>query len=109
MRVSDIIRGVLDLLDREVSVSAPGPEVVVTVDPQENTVPTDDEQLTRMRQIAGLLGNDDGDYSNSPEAKYATIDDVMNHGDDINKPKHPSDIRGDSISMYPGHQHRSGV
>jgi len=102
MRVSDIIRGVLDLLDREVAV--PAPEVVVTVDPQENTVPTDDEQLERMKQIAGLLSNDDGDYSNSPEAKYATIDDVMNHGDDVHKPKHPADIRGNSISVYPGIQ-----
>jgi hypothetical protein len=107
MRVSDIIRGVLDLLDREVAVPAPAPEVVITVDPQENTVTTDDEQLTRMRQIAGLLGNDDGDYSNSPEAKYATIDDVMSHGDDINKPKHPADIRTNAASMYPDYQARS--
>ena len=106
MRVSDIIRGVLDLLDREVAVPAPAPEVVVKVDPQMDNMPTDDEQLERMKQIAGLIGNDDGDYSNSPEAKYATIDDVMNHGDDVHHPKHPADIRTNAPSMYPNFQAR---
>ena len=96
----------LDLLDREVAVPTPAPEVVVKVDTQMDNVPSDDEQLERMKQIAGLIGNDDGDYSNSPEAKYATIDDVMNHGDDVHHSKHPADIRTNAPSMYPNFQAR---
>jgi hypothetical protein len=80
--------------------------VVISTEPEPST---DDAELVRMRQIAGLIGTGDVDYSNSPEEKYAGIDAVVASGDDVHRSKHPSDIRGDSISMYPGHQHRPGV
>lgn len=99
MKVSDVIRSVLDILDSEVP--AARPEATVSV---QAVVPNDDEQLERMKQIAGLLGNKDGEYSNSPEEKYATIDDVMRHGDDVHHPKHPADIRTNAPSMYPNFQ-----
>ena len=57
-----------------------------------------------MRQIAGLLGSGDTEYSNSPEEKYADIEAVVASGDDLNKSKHPSDIRSNSMSMFPGFQ-----
>jgi hypothetical protein len=99
MKVSDVIRSVLDILDSDVP--EPAPAVTVQAVVQDGN---DSEQLERMKQIAGLLGNKDGDYSNSPEEKYATIDDVMNHGDDVHKPKNPADIRTNAPSMYPGFQ-----
>ena len=105
MKITDIIRGVLDIVD---AVERPHPQtaVVISTEPDPST---DDAELVRMRQIAGLIGTGNVDYSNSPEEKYAGIDAVVASGDDVHRSKHPSDIRGDSISMYPGHQHRPGV
>ena len=62
----------------------------------------DDAELVRMRQIAGLLGTGDVEYSNSPEEMTAPIDAVLASGDDVHKSKHPSDMRSDSVSLYPG-------
>ena len=96
MKISDIL-GITDN-------RAAAPEIHVTVTKTPTAEPTfqDTGAIERMKQIAGLLGNKDGEYSNSPEEKYATIDDVMSHGEDPNRPKHPSDIRTNAPSMYPG-------
>jgi hypothetical protein len=108
MKIADIIRGVLDMLDRAESMPGDQHEIVVKpVDAEPEH--TEDSELLRMRQIAGLIGQGNVDYSNSPEEKYADIEAVIASGDDVHKSKHPSDIRGDSISMYPGHQHRPGA
>lgn len=105
MKITDIIRGVLDIVD---AVEQPDPQmaVVISTEPDPSA---DDAELVRMRQIAGLIGTGDTEYSNSPEEMTAPIDAVLASGDDVHKSKHPADIRGDSISMYPGHQHRPGV
>jgi hypothetical protein len=44
------------------------------------------------------------EYSNSPDEKTADIDAVFASGNDVHRSKHPSDIRGDSVSMYPNFQ-----
>lgn len=98
MRITDIIRGVLDVIDRA---EAPEPEVAVVVEPEHSH---DNAELVRMRQIAGLLGTGDTEYSNSPEERVADVDAVIASGDDVHRSKHPSDIRGDSISMFPNFQ-----
>ena len=98
MKVSDIIRAVLDLVDsRE-------PQAVASVQALPAGTSADDSELLRMRQIAGLIGSGEVEYTNSPEEKYASIDAVVASGDDVHKSKHPADIRGNSISMYPGIQ-----
>lgn len=99
MRITDIIRGVLDVIDRA---EAPEPQVAVIVQPE--SAPQDDAELVRMRQIAGLLGTGDNEYSNSPEQRVADVDAVIASGDDVHRSKHPSDIRADSISMFPNFQ-----
>jgi hypothetical protein len=106
MKIADVIRGVLDMLDRAETMPGDKHEIVVRPAEHEPEEYTDDSELLRMRQIAGLLGTGDTEYSNSPEEKYADIEAVVASGDDLNKSKHPSDIRSNSISMYPGHQHR---
>ena len=98
MRITDIIRGVLDVIDRA---EAPEPEMVIAVEPEVNQ---DDAELVRMRQIAGLLGTGETEYSNSPEERVAGVDAVIASGDDVHRNKHPSDIRADSISMFPNFQ-----
>jgi len=98
MKITDIIRNVLDLVDSAEQVE---PSVAITVSAQPNSV-TDDAELIRMRQIAGLLGSGDTEYSNSPEEMIAPIDAVLAAGDDVHRSKHPSDMRSDSVSLYPG-------
>ena len=101
MKIADVIRGVLDMLDR--AESMPGEEHEIIVKPVEDEPEhTDDSELLRMRQIAGLIGSGDTDYSNSPEEKYADIEAVVAGGDDVHKSKHPTDLRGNSISLYQG-------
>lgn len=99
MRVQDIIRNMLDLIDQLDGEPAE----------QEPNGYTDDD-LDRFKQIAGL--HTDGEMSplsNSPNEKYADIDAVtVDAGGGVNGPKHPSDIRVQHPSAYPGHQHKMG-
>ena len=95
MKITDIIRNVLDIVD-----SADQPEVAVVVSAEPDNQ-QDDAELVRMRQIAGLLGTGNTEYSNSPEEKIASVDAVVASGDDVHKSKHPSDLRSDSVSLYP--------
>lgn len=96
MKITDIIRSVIDMID---AADPPEPKVAVVVNAQPEQ---DDAELVRMRQIAGLLGTGDTEYSNSPEERVAPIDAVLAAGDDVHRSKHPSDMRSDSVSMYPG-------
>ncbi len=45
------------------------------------------------------------EYANAPHEVTQGTQPMFSQGDDVNKPKHPSDIRADSFSMYPNHQH----
>ena len=103
MNISDIIRSILIKIDNIQP---------ITQEPEGELSPfsstgQDDEELARMKQIAGLLPDDGcGGYANEPREKYADIDSVtVDAGGGVNGPKHPSDIRGDHTSMYPAHQH----
>ena len=98
MKITDIIRSVLDLVD---SADQPEPQVAVVVGAEPDSA-QDDAELVRMRQIAGLLGTGDTEYSNSPEEMTASIDAVLASGDDVHRSKHPRDMRSDSVSLYPG-------
>ena len=46
-------------------------------------------------------GEEPGEYANSPHEVTQTVAKVVTSGDDIHHEKHPSDIRSDSVSMYP--------
>ena len=100
MKISDIVRGTQQQ-DQHPTVVA----VRVHTEPEQQH--TDDSELMRMRQIAGLLGSGETEYSNSPEEKYAPIEAVLASGDDLNKSKHPADIRTNAPSMYPNFQARN--
>jgi hypothetical protein len=105
MRISDVIRGVLDIIDQ--AETAQQPQAVIAIqatEPEDSSA--DDAELVRMRQIAGLIDNEDGAFQNTPTERYATIDDMMSHGDDVHRPKDPADIRSNAPSMYPNFQAR---
>lgn len=102
MRATEIIRGVLDLIDTiecgdEVNSSTPQDMVL---DP----VITDVDQ-NRFKQIFDILSAQSNQmYNNSPDPVIAGIDAVtVNAGGGLNGPKHPADIRADSVAMYPNY------
>jgi hypothetical protein len=111
MNISDIIRGLLTKLDT-IQQPTPTATVIVAQKPEGELSPLsmtdhdDDEELARMKQIAGLLPvNIETAYANEPQEMYADIDAVtVNAGGGLNGPKHPSDIRGDHVSLYPAYQ-----
>jgi hypothetical protein len=97
MRAHDIIRSVLDLIDDIEGTNQPA--IISVVEPQPE--PTDDESR-RLQQIIDLLAQSYQTYDNSPAEVVAGIDSVTkNAGGGWNGPKHPADIRADSVSMYP--------
>lgn len=101
MKVQDIIRTVLDLIDRAEAEKTPEPTMTVDL------TASDDEEMRRFHHIVNMLTNNDPDkLSNSPNEQYADIDAVTTDaGGGVNGPKHPADIRGEHPSMYPAHQH----
>jgi len=112
MNISDIIRGLLTKLD---TIQEPEPTtIIIAQEPEGEFSPLsmagaseDDEELARMKQIAGLLPTGlETEYANEPQEQYASIDAVTKDaGGGVNGPKDPSDIRGDHVSLYPAHQH----
>jgi hypothetical protein len=86
MRATEFIRGLLDLID---SVD----EKQTQVNDYEDEVA--EPETTQRRQ-----------YSNTPDEQVTSSEVVFSIGNDINKPKHPSDIRSDSLSMYPNMQYK---
>ncbi len=98
MRIQDIIRSVLDILDR---VEEP------TEQPDDTPSGYCDDDLARFKQIAGIVPAE-GEMSvlaNSPNEKIADIAAVtVDAGGGVNGPKHPHDIRVKDPSMYPNQQ-----
>ena len=96
MRVSEIIRQVLDVIDQV--------EAQAAEQPVEDLGYTE-KDIKRFRQIAGLTT--DKQYSTEPNEQYMDIDAVtVDAGaDSWQGTKHPADIRGEHPSLYPGTVH----
>ena len=93
MRVQEIIKAVLELLDR--AESAP-----TTQSTPELINPAAD--VNHFRQIQDLKHQDSTGWANEPKEKYADIAAVTTHaGGGINGPKHPADIRVKDPSATP--------
>lgn len=84
MRAQDIIRAVLDLIDKSEEV------------PDETCGAEDGEPIaSRFKQIMAMIDSDStGPYSNTPNEVVADVDAVTTlAGGGVNGPKHPDDIR----------------
>jgi hypothetical protein len=92
MRATDIIRGVLDLIDQ--------------VDcAQQETQPMPAPVVGSFAEIFAQMSAEPQGYDNSPDPHVQGIDSVTtNAGGGLNGPKHPADIRSDSVSMFPAYQ-----
>lgn len=118
MRATEIIRGLLDIIDGvEAANPPPVQQVTIAINSgsdeesaaQEQPANVHD-QMARFKQISDLMHNDAQTYANEPSMQIADIDSVTKDaGGGVNGPKHPADIRSDSVSMYPNTQYKPGV
>ncbi len=110
MRASDIIRGVLDLIDQ---IDCPPQEAEVTLVVPANNTPAENP-MTRpadanhFKQIFDILSAERNQmYSNSPAEVVTGIESVTTDaGGGWMGPKNPADLKSNSISLYPNYQHR---
>jgi len=97
MRVQEIIRSILDMIDNaDATEAVPRPDEEV---PNEQFY---DDDVRRFRQIVDLADQgQETEYSNTPKEEYAGIEAVTTAaGGGPNKPKHQDDIRGDSFRVH---------
>ena len=106
MRATEIIRGVLDLIDQLECAQQSEPEVVAIAATVDEPVQTGVDS-NRFKQIFDILSSQKAQmYDNSPAEVTAGIESVTTHaGGGWNGPKNPADIRADSVAMYPGTVH----
>lgn len=123
MRANEIMRGVLDVLNRiecglpmpasmpqsttinMISIPAqPVAEPVAPVPVEPEVIPVEDDESRRFKQIMDILVTKDraGAYSNSPNETVTGINSVTT--DAGLQGVHPADIRADSAAMYPNFQ-----
>lgn len=79
MRATEFIRGLLDLIDN--------------IENKEESVADYEDEFVEPE-----LGTQ---YSNSPDENITPMDTLLSIGNDVNKPKHPADIRVSSVALYP--------
>ena len=102
MRATEIIRGVLDLIDQlECAQDQVEPTVVIDL-PTEEPIQTGVDS-NRFKQIFDILSAERNQlYDNSPNEVVAGIESVTTHaGGGWNGPKNPADLRADSVAIYP--------
>lgn len=113
MRIQDIIRSMIDMIDGHTEPEEHVTTVVVAHPTATVQEPDDASPLThagddirRFKQIVDLADNDGIEpYGNAPKEKYADIDAVTTDaGGGLNGPKHPHDLRVKDPSMYPNQQ-----
>jgi hypothetical protein len=115
MKITDIIRGILDQVDATVGQQEQPqePEVVLAVPAEEpcaacGSCPCACEQeqgtdlVAIIQQLAGLTA--EPEYANEPVEVVAPLQAAFPAGDDMHHSKNPADIRTNAPSMYPGYQ-----
>ena len=99
MRAADIIRDLLDIIEKIDEVELPDQPVTPAT---ANITTAIGPDQNRFKQIVDLLTQQHQMYANSPAEVVASIDSVTVHaGGGLNGPKNPADIRADSVAMYP--------
>lgn len=106
MKITDIIRGIIDLIDQETEQDQESQvaaiDVAINPEPQVQVL----DPLDMMRQLAGVTDAscDDHQYSNEPDEQVSALGAAFPAGDDVHHSKNPADIRTNATSMYPGFQ-----
>lgn len=97
MKITDIIRGVLDIIDGAEQQEQPTPELTIAI-----AEPSIGDELTDLKSLAGI--ECDSRYANAPYEMVAPTKAAFPGGDDVHQKKNPADIRTNAPSMYPGYQ-----
>lgn len=95
MRVTDVIRGILDLIDSGESQQVAEPVIAVELEPAH-------DDLAVIQQLAGVA--QEPEYANEPAEVVAPLGAAFPAGDDMHHSKNPADIRTNAPSMYPNYQ-----
>ena len=101
MRLSELLRGFVDILDRIEQQAEPE-----KIDPQPQGYGSR-EDVMRFKQIKDMWQDLDqeAEFSNEPNEQYASVDAVTKDaGGGPNGPKHPHDIRVKDPSQHPNQQ-----
>jgi len=98
MRVSEIIRDILNIIEKVEAGEEPAKPVSLELEPAK--IPDENH----FKQILDLMSpSEPSVYANEPAEKVADIDSVTVHaGGGVNGPKHPADLRGNSFQIFPG-------
>ena len=107
MRITDIIRGILDQVDLAVNQKAQEPvmqEPTVVVAPVAEPAEQGPDLLDIIQQLAGVAPATEPEYANEPCEMTAPIGAAYPKGDDMHHSKNPADIRTNAPSMYPNFQ-----
>ena len=95
MKITDVIRSVLDIIDSSEQTEHVNQDYM----PEHG-----DDEIARMKE---LIGEPEVQYSNSPDELYADIKKVtVDAGGGLNGPKHPGNIRTTNFPMYPNLQQK---
>jgi hypothetical protein len=109
MKACEIIRNLLDVIDdiecqlTQNNTPKPLPDELGSL----ATIPVD---KNHFKQIFDIISAEKSQvYDNSPAEVVTSIGSVtVDAGGGWNGPKNPSDLRGVSVSMYPGYQANQG-
>ena len=94
MKITDIIRSVLDIIDGAEAPAEPVVAVEIAAEPEADVMD--------MQRLAGILA--DPEYANGPNEVIAPVAAAFPAGDDVHHSKNPADIRTNAPSMFPGFQ-----
>ena len=112
MKITDIIRGLLDQVDAEVeqATQEPVPTNIRAIGISPNSImepaqPEEPNLLAIIQHLAGVeVAEPELGYANQPEELVAPIGAAFPKGDDMHHSKNPADIRTNAPSMYPAYQ-----
>ena len=95
MRISEIIRNILDLIDQ-----AESEKITNDLDPQPQGY--EEKDVKRFKQIADVVDTEDAAYANTPKEKIAGVNAVTHDAgaDTWQGTKHPDDIRGTTTRIH---------
>lgn len=97
MKITDIIRGILDVIDSaEAPEQEPAMAIAVEIEPE--------AELADMQRLAGLIDFNEPEFANAPTEVVAPVTAAFPAGDDVHYSKNPADIRTNAPSMFPGFQ-----
>lgn len=97
MKITDIIRAALDIIERQ----ADRPELEVEPVTATEICEPEVDEIVVIKQLSGVSGPN---HVNAPHEQVSPIGAAFPSGDDVHASKNPSDIRSDSFSMYPNYQ-----